>query len=98
MIYLIHIPDKAERVRFAAEIKKIIPDSQDFIPGKRKHVYQPDIGMRYSKIEEKELTQIEALIERRGYSIYKQEGPDHSEPSASAGVNHNSQQKDNLGG
>ena len=97
MIYKIRIPDKEERIRFAAEIKNIIPDSQDFIPGHRKQIYQADIGFK-ANIDEKELVQINALIERRGYTVSKQEGPDHSEPSASAGVNHNSQQKDNLGG
>jgi|LULO01.1.fsa_nt_gb hypothetical protein len=75
MKYIIHIENKDERIQFAAELRKLLKNSQTYIPGKINGVvYKPDIGIK-ANITEEDLVQIEGLIERRGYSVSKNGGP-----------------------
>ena len=69
VIYTIHIPDQHKRIAFAAKVRKIIPDSKTYIPGKRNGIYQSDMGIK-ADVTTKELAQINALIERRGYECH----------------------------
>ena len=70
VIYTIHIPDKHKRMAFAAKVKQIIPHGKTYIPGKRSGLYSSDMGIKAS-ITQKELAQINALIERRGFEVSK---------------------------
>jgi len=68
VIYTINIPDRNKRIAFAAEVKKIIPESNTYIPGKRNGIYKSDIGIKCD-VTKKELATIKALIDRRGYEF-----------------------------
>ena len=70
VIYTIHIPDKHKRIAFAAKIRKLIPQGKTYIPGKRNGIYQSDMGIK-AEVTQKELAQINALIERRGFEVSK---------------------------
>ena len=70
VILTIHIPDKHKRIAFAAKVRKLIPQGKTYIPGKQNGIYKRDIGINAS-ITPKELAQINALIERRGFEVSK---------------------------
>ena len=70
VIYTIHIPDKHKRIAFAAIIRKLIPQGKTYIPGKRNGIYQSDVGIK-ADVTQKELAQINALIERRGFECHQ---------------------------
>lgn len=92
MIYTISIKDKDKRIQFAADLKKIIKESLDYIPAVNKKIIKSDIGIK-ATVTQEELAQVIALIERRGYTFNKQESPDKSEDSALLVNNHISEQK-----
>ncbi len=69
VIITIHIPDKAKRIELAARIKQMIPSGKTYIPGKRTGLYQSDMGIK-ADVTKKELAQINALIERRGFECH----------------------------
>ena len=64
--YIIFIPDKKKRLKFASEVRRLCKQSNTFIP----KIYRADIGIE-SEIDEKILRKIDALIERRGYQSFK---------------------------
>tara|TARA_R100001594_G_scaffold42605_1_gene74734 strand:+ start:13866 stop:14102 length:237 start_codon:yes stop_codon:yes gene_type:complete len=68
--YIIFIPDKKKRLKFASEVRRLCKQSNTFIPKKYRHFYRADIGIE-SEIDEKILRKIDALIERRGYQSFK---------------------------
>ena len=70
MIYTLQIQSKEERLRFAADVQKILPLFTEYIPGKRQGIYDVHIGIK-AQVTEKELATIDALIERRGYQCSK---------------------------
>ena len=70
VILTIHIPDHNQRIAFAAKIRKLIPQGKTYIPGKRNGIYQSDMGIK-AEVTKKELAQINALIERRGFDCHE---------------------------
>jgi len=70
VIYTIHIPEKEKRIAFAATVTQIIPQGKTYIPGKRNGIYQSDLGIK-ADVTQKELAQINALIERRGFECHQ---------------------------
>ena len=70
MIYTLQIQSKEERLRFAADVQKILPLFTEYIPGQRQGIYKVDIGIK-AEVSKKELATIDALIERRGYQCSK---------------------------
>ena len=81
VIYTISIEDREKRIQMAAEIKNILNRSTDYIPSVSKKIIKSDIGIK-ANVSQKELAQVIALIERRGYAFHKQESPDNSGDSA----------------
>jgi len=69
VIYTIHIPDKHKRIAFAAKVRKLIPQGKTYIPGKQIGIYKSDMGIK-AEVTQKELAQINALIERRGFDCH----------------------------
>jgi len=72
MIYIVHIPNKTERITIAAEVQKILHIYKEFIPGKENGIYDCDIGIK-STVNKSQLKQILGLIKRRGYNYQKRE-------------------------
>jgi len=70
MIYTLKIENKEERLRFAAEVQKLLPLFTEYIPGQRQGLYKVDIGIR-AEVTKEELATIDSLIERRGYGVSK---------------------------
>jgi|TARA_R100000750_G_C2331841_1_gene90442 hypothetical protein len=70
VIYTIYIPDQHKRIAFAAKVRKLIPQGKTYIPGKRNGIYQSDLGIK-ADVTQKELAQINALIERRGFDCHE---------------------------
>ncbi len=66
MLLTIHIPDKQERINFAHKVRKLLGQSQTYIPGARK-VYKSDIGVKAST-DNKTYKKILALLDRHGYT------------------------------
>jgi hypothetical protein len=66
MFLTIHIKNKEERIKFAQEVRKLLGESQTYIPGARK-VWKSDIGVR-ATIDKETYTSIVALIDRKGYN------------------------------
>ncbi len=89
MLLTIHIPEEAQRVAFAADIKHILRvakiDTQTYIPGMQDGV-KADIGIKAENISLKILAQIVSQIERSGYSIINTKGSDISELNLSLSV------------
>jgi len=81
--YIIRIPDKEERIRFAADVKKILHTAniktQDYIPNSQKNIVKCDIGVKAKGLNKKILAQVLSQIERRGYLVLNAKGSD--EPS-----------------
>lgn len=75
MQYIIHIPNKEERIRFAADIKKILHTAKiqtlDYIPSAQKHFIRCDIGIKADGLSNKILAQVLSQIERRGYTLLR---------------------------
>ncbi len=75
MHYIVRIPDKEERIRFAADIKKILHTAniktQDFIPSPQKNIIKCDIGIKADGLSHKILAQVLSQIERRGYTLLR---------------------------
>lgn len=69
VILTVHIPDKHKRIAFAATVRKLIPQGITYIPGKRNGIYKSDMGIK-ADVTQKELAQINALIERRGHECH----------------------------
>jgi len=70
MIYTIYIQNKSDRIRFAADVQKILSLFTEYIPGQRQGLYKVDIGIK-AEVTQKELATIDSLIERRGYQCSK---------------------------
>ncbi len=68
--YVIIIPDKTTRLQVASEIRTLCKKSNTFIPGNNKNFYKADIGIE-SVVDDKTLRKIDALIQRRGYKLFK---------------------------
>lgn len=87
MLLTIHIPDKLQRIAFAADLKHILNvakvKSQDYIPG-RSNGRSADIGLKADKISIEVLAQVLSQIERRGYSVESTKGPEALSLSLSA--------------
>jgi len=66
MFLIIHIEDKEERIKFAQQVRKLMGESQAYIPGTRK-IWKSDIGVR-ATIDSKTYKSIVALIDRKGYN------------------------------
>jgi len=66
MFLIIHIEDKEERIKFAQQVRKLMGESQTYIPGTRK-IWKSDIGVR-ATIDSKTYKSIVALIDRKGYN------------------------------
>ena len=66
MFLTIHIEDKEERIKFAQQVRKLMGESQTYIPGTRK-IWKSDIGVR-ATIDSKTYKSIVALIDRKGYN------------------------------
>ena len=88
MHYIIHIPNKEERIRFAATIKKILHTAkiktEEYIPGKYNRILKADIGIKADGLDQKILAQVLSQIERRGYSIINAKDPAVPGPMRSA--------------
>jgi hypothetical protein len=82
VLLTIHVPNEAERIHLAAQIKQILEISnmqtQTYIPGIRDGV-KADIGIQAKNLSLKTLAQIVSRIERSGYSITNAKGSDISE-------------------
>ena len=80
MHYIVLIPDKEERIRFAADIKKILHTAniktQDFIPSPQRNILKCDIGIKANGLSHKILAQVLSQIERRGYMVLNAKGSD----------------------
>ena len=89
MLLTIHVPNEAERIHLAAQIKQILQvaniQTQTYIPGIRDGV-KADIGIKAENISLKILAQIVSRIERSGYSITNTKGSDISELNLSLSV------------
>tara|TARA_R100000234_G_scaffold38340_1_gene22696 strand:+ start:15799 stop:16122 length:324 start_codon:yes stop_codon:yes gene_type:complete len=89
VLYTIHIKNKEERIRLAADIKNILHTAgnevTEYIPSQNKKLIKSDIGIKANNIEKKTLAQILSQIERRGYSVFKAKGPDNPSLELSAG-------------
>ena len=72
VILTVHIPNKQTRIEFAATVRQMLPECTTYIPGKSPGIHTSDIGIKAS-VTKKELAQINALIERRGYQCHTQE-------------------------
>ena len=66
MFLIIHIEDKEERIKFTQQVRKLMGESQTYIPGTRK-IWKSDIGVR-ATIDSKTYKSIVALIDRKGYN------------------------------
>ena len=66
MLITIHIPDKQERIKFAHKVRKVLGESQTYIPGARK-VYKADIGVK-ANTDDTTYKKILALLDRHGYT------------------------------
>ena len=66
MLLTIHIPDKQEIINFAHKVRKLLGQSQTYIPGARK-VYKSDIGVK-ANTDDKTYKKILALLDRHGYT------------------------------
>ena len=66
MLITIHIPDKQERIKFAQKVRKVLGESQTYIPGARK-VYKADIGVK-ANTDDTTYKKILALLDRHGYT------------------------------
>ncbi len=66
MLLTIHIPEKEERFKFAQDVRKLLGESQTYIPRARK-VYRADIGVK-ANTDDATYKKILALIDRRGYT------------------------------
>lgn len=76
MTWVIHIDDKDERMRVAAEIQKILKNSKTYLPGHRTgQVYKTDIGIK-ADVDKETLALVDGLIQRRGYQVTKTGGPE----------------------
>jgi|TARA_R110002020_G_scaffold460992_1_gene679760 hypothetical protein len=80
--YIIRIKDKDERIRFAADIKKILHTAniktQDYIPSSQDSIVKCDIGIKATGLKKKTLAQVLSQVERRGYIILNAKGSDES--------------------
>ena len=72
MILTVHIPNQQTRIAFAAKVRQIIPECTTYIPGNNSGIYTSDIGIKAS-VTKKELAQINALIEKRGFECTSHE-------------------------
>ena len=61
MIYTLKINNKEERIRFAADIQKILPLFTEYIPGQRQGLYKVDIGIK-AEVTQKELAKIDSQV------------------------------------
>ena len=66
MTLIIRIPDKQERINFAHKVRKLLGESQTYIPSARK-VYKADIGIK-ANTDDSTYKKILALIDRNGYT------------------------------
>ncbi len=88
MHYIIHIPNQEERIRFAADIKKILHTAnikaKEYIPGNHNRIIKADIGIKADGLDKKILAQVLSQIERRGYSMINAKDPAVPGPMRSA--------------
>ena len=79
MHYIIHIPNQEERIRFAADIKKILHtaniQAKEYIPGNHNRIMKADIGIKADGLDQKILAQVLSQIERRGYTVINAKDP-----------------------
>ena len=66
MLLTIHIPEKQARFKFAQDVRKLLGESQTYIPGARK-VYKADIGVK-ANTDDKTYKKILALLDRHAYT------------------------------
>jgi hypothetical protein len=74
VIYTVIIKDKDQRLRFAADVEKILKDYKTFIPGRNRSELVCDMGVT-ADVDLDTLAQVEALIDRRGYQVIKEKSP-----------------------
>tara|TARA_R100001594_G_scaffold27121_2_gene51844 strand:- start:3593 stop:3886 length:294 start_codon:yes stop_codon:yes gene_type:complete len=87
VLLTVHIPNEAERIAFACDIKHILKTAkvptQDYIPG-HNNGCKADIGIKATNLNLEILAQVVSQIERRGYSVESTKGPAELNLSLSA--------------